>query len=255
LFAPARLVVVDVEGRTRLTIIDRIRAGAISDEEHHSRTISPGLAVDPESRRAFVVPHAGPIAEIDLQTLRVTYHELDQPSLLGRLLSWLTPAAQAKVLEGLVREARWLGDGMLAVSGVDYSLAASATGQPPLVAAPAGLSLVNTRSWTSRVLDDQASGFAVGSGLVVAQGGSWDSGQERGQGPGLRAFGLDGRQRWQHRPGENLWMDPAGSVGYAYVSESSAEVIDLATGSVLATVRLDDRNPMPELLAAQTSSW
>jgi hypothetical protein len=260
-FAPARLAVVDADGRIRIANIDRIRAGTIEEgdgSEYRSRAIQPGLAVDPEARRAFVVPHAGPVAEIDLRTLAVTYHELDRPSLLGRLLRWLTPAAQAKVLEGPIRNARWLGDGMIAVSGVDYSLAPNAGGEPQMVAAPAGVSLIDTRSWTSRMLDDEASGFAVGAGLVVAQGGRWDSGQERGYGPGLRAFGLDGRERWRLHPGEYRWLDPAGLLGYVQINESSTEVVDLVSGSVLATVRWDVGNPtiqQPQLLAAQVSDW
>jgi hypothetical protein len=260
-FAPARLAVVDADGRIRIATIDRIRAGTIEDREgseFRSRAIQPGLAVDPETRRAFLIPHAGPVAEIDLRTLAVSYHELDRPSLLGRLLRWLTPAAQAKVLEGPIRNARWLGDGMIAVSGVDYSLAPNAGGEPQMVAAPAGVSLIDTRSWTSRMIDDEGSGFAVGAGLVVAQGGRWDSGEERGFGPGLRAFGLDGRERWRHRPGEYLWMDPAGPLGYIQISDLSTEVVDLVSGSVRATVRWDVGNPtiqQPQLLAAQVSDW
>jgi hypothetical protein len=260
-FAPARLAVVDAEGRMRITTVERITAGTIEEgegSEYRSRAIQPGLAVDPGGRRAFVVPHAGPVAEIDLRTLAVSYHELDRPSLFGRLLRWLTPAAQAKVLEGPIRQARWLGDGMIAVSGVDYSITANAGGQPLMTAAPAGVSLVDTRSWRARELDDEASGFAVGAGLVVAQGGRWDSGQERGYGPGLRAFGLDGRERWRLHPGEYRWLDPAGPVGYVQISELSTEVVDLVSGSVLATVRWDVGNPtiqQPQLLAAQVSDW
>lgn len=260
-FAAARLAVVDADARIRIATVDRITAGTIEEgegSEYRSRAIQPGLAVDPEGRRAFLVPHAGPVAEIDLRTLAVSYHELDRPSLLGRLLRWLTPAAQAKVLKGPIRNARWLGDGMIAVSGVDYSVSANAGGQPLMTAAPVGLSLVDTRSWTTRALDDEASGFAVGVGLVVAQGGRWDSGQERGYGPGLRAFDLDGRERWRHRPGELLWMDPAGPLGYIQFRDLRTEVVDLVSGSVLATVRWDAGNPtiqQPQLLAAQVSDW
>ncbi len=260
-FAPARVAVVDAEGLTRIATVDRILAGTVVEEgssEYRSRSIQPGLAVDPEGRRAFVVPHEGPVAEIDLRMLAVSYHELDRPSLFGRVLRWLTPDAQAKVLEGPMRQARWLGDGMIALSGVDYSVTAKANGEPQMVAAPAGVILVDTRSWRTRALDHEASGFAVGAGLVVAQGGRWDSGQERGQGPGLRAFGIDGRERWRLHPGEYRWLDPAGLVGYVPLGEISTEVVDLVSGSVLATVRWDGENPtieQPQLLAAQVSDW
>jgi hypothetical protein len=260
-FAPARLAIVDAEGQMRIATVDRILAGSIVEDgssEYHSRAIQPGLTVDPEGRRAFLAPHAGPVAEIDLRTLAVTYHELDHPSLLGRVLRWLTPAAEAKVLEGPIRNARWLGDGMMAVSGTDYSVTRSATGEPQMVESPAGVRLIDTRTWTARVLDHEASGVAVGAGLVVAQGGRWDIERERGHGPGLRAFGLDGREHWRHRPGELLWMDPAGLFGYIQFRDRKTEVIDLVKGSVLATVRWDERNPtieQPQLLAAQVSDW
>jgi hypothetical protein len=260
-FVSTRLAVVDAGGRIRIATVDRIVSGTIEEgdgSEYRARTIQPGLAVDPESRRAFVVPQSGPVAEIDLRTLAVSYHELDPPSLVGRLLRWLTPAAQAKVFEGPMREAHWLGDGMIAVSGVDYSTTPNAGGEPLMTEAPAGVRLIDTGSWTTRILDDEASGVAVGAGLVVAQGGRWDSGRERGIGPGLRAFGLDGRERWRLHPGEYRWLDPAGPIGYVQISEISTEVVELVSGSVLATVRWDVGNPtiqQPQLLAAQVSDW
>lgn len=259
---PARLAVVDAEGTMRVATVDGVLAGTVEVEggssDYRARTISPGLAVDPGGRRAFIVPHEGAIVEIDLATLAVSYHELERPSLLGRFWRWFMPSADAKMLEGPVRQAGWLGDGMIGVSGQDYSIDPSDRGEERFSASPVGLSLIDTRSWTTRRLDDEASGFAVASGLVIAQGGRWDSGQERGSGPGLRAFGLDGQERWRLRSGEYRWMDTAGSVGYVYIGEWGAEVVDLTTGSILATVRWDVRDPrlqLPQLLSAQTSSW
>lgn len=256
---PVRLAVADSEGGLRITTVDRVLAGTVVDRQssdYRARTISPGLAVDPDGRRAFLVPASGPIAEIDLATLAVSYHEIDRPSLLRRFLTWLTPSAQAKVLEGPVREARWLGEGIIAVAGMDYSVGRDARGGPLYVGTPAGLSLVDTGSWTSRELSRDASGFAVGEGLVIAQGGRWDSGAERGYGPGLQAFDLDGRERWKLHSGEYRWIDTAGPVGYAYVAEGRAEIVDLATGLVLGVIAHDDQlDPWPQLLAAQASGW
>lgn len=258
-FAPARLAVADAEGTVRIASVDRVVEGtdfAQGSSDSRSRTIVPGLAVDPESRRAFLVPHSGPVAEIDLATLAVSYHELETQSLLGRFMRWLFPSAQAKVLEGPEREARWVGDGMIAVSGMDYSIARRSDGAEIATGTPAGVTLIDTRSWTSRVLNGEASGFAVEPGLVIAQGGRWDSGEERGFGPGLVAFSLDGRERWRLRSGEYRWMDPAGSVGYVYIAEEEAEVVELATGRVLATIKLGSaQESWPQLLAAASSNW
>jgi hypothetical protein len=257
----ARVVVADDRGRLRVATVDRVLAGTVAENEgsdYRARTVSPGLAIDPDGRRAFVVPAAGPVAEVDLASLDVSYHQLDRPSVLERFFRWLTPAAQAKLIEGPVRHARWLDGGMIAVSGTDYSVTTNEQGEQRMSAAPAGLRLIDTDDWKTRVLSREASGFAVAPGLVIAQGGRWDSGQERGYGPGLRAFGLDGRERWRLRSGEYRWMDTAGSVGYVYIGEWGAEVVDLATGSILATVRWDVRDPriqLPQLLSEQTSSW
>ena len=254
-FVPVRLAVVDSEGTVRLRAVERILAGTVVDPtgtEYRTRTIQPGLAVDPDGRRAFVVPASGPVAEVDLVTLDVSYHELDRPSPLGRLLRWLTPAAQAKVMEGPVREARWLGDGMLAVSGSDYSVEAGTSGAEGMLQAPAGVRLIDTRSWSSRLLDPEASGFAVGAGLVVAQGGRWDYREERGYGPGLRAFGLDGKEHWRLHAGEYRWLETAGPVGYVHLGGDMADVVDLAAGAVVSRVV---RDPFAHLLAGQSSSW
>jgi hypothetical protein len=254
-FAPARLAVIDSDGAVRVRSVEGILAGTVVDEssaEYRAKTIQPGLAVDPEGRRAFVVPASGPVAEVDLATLDVSYHDLDRPSLLGRLLRWVTPAAQAKVIEGPVREARWLGNGLLAVSGMDYSVEVGANGAGRLRQTPAGVRLIDTHSWTSRLLESEASGVAVGVGLVVAQGGRWDSVEERGYGPGLRAFGLDGTERWRLHDGEYRWLDSAGPVGYVRLDDRTADVVDLGSGVVMARVA---RNPFPQLLAAQSSSW
>jgi hypothetical protein len=254
-FGPARIAVVDSEGTVRMRAVERILAGTVVDgtsAEYRARTIQPGLAVDPDGRRAIVVPASGPVADVDLVTLDVSYHELDEPSLFGRLIRWLTPAAQAKVMEGPVREARWLGGGMLAVSGTDNSVEAGTSGPERFLQIPAGVRLIDTRSWTSRLLEPEASGFALGAGLVVAQGGRWDSDDERGFGPGLRAFDLDGEERWRLHAGEYRWMDTAGSVGYVHIAGGMADVVDLAAGAVVSRV---ERDPFPQLLAGQSSSW
>jgi hypothetical protein len=51
-------------------------------------------------------------------------------------------------------------------------------------------------------------------------------------------------------------MDPAGSVGYAYIADGSAEVVELATGRALATIKLGSaQESWPQLLAAASSNW
>ena len=47
-------------------------------------------------------------------------------------------------------------------------------------------------------------------------------------------------------------MDRTGSLGYVYTGEGTAEVVDLATGTVLARFVGD---PLPQLLGDKTSNW
>lgn len=123
---PTRLVVFDAHGRARAVSLTRIPAGSELDELaaglRVDRYASPGLAIDEEEGRLLVVSARDDvIAEVDLATLEVFYHSLRQEiSLLERPHNWLEPAAEAKgVSDGSVRRARWLGNGLLAVSGLN----------------------------------------------------------------------------------------------------------------------------------------
>lgn len=97
---PTRLAVFDVRSRLRDVPLARIRAGWIQENSRRGETIdqrrSPGLAVDPEGGRAFVLDSADFVAEVDLSRLNVAYHGLrERVSLLGRLRNWLEPPALA----------------------------------------------------------------------------------------------------------------------------------------------------------------
>lgn len=107
--------------------------------------VVPGIAADPAGRRVYVVPGGGPLAEVDLASLQVTYHRLGRStSLLQRLARWWAPPAEAKILSGPSRNALWLGDGELAVTGYD----GSAAGHHREI--PSGLELIDTANWTVR---------------------------------------------------------------------------------------------------------
>jgi hypothetical protein len=125
-FAPAVLAVVDADGALRTVTLDRISIGTVGFEGR-----SPGFAVDRAGMRAFVVGADFTVAEVNLDTLGVKYHGVSKRAL-------------AKYLAGSVRQALWLGNGFLAVSGEDRS---------PTAEHPAGLRLVDTRRWSTRVVD------------------------------------------------------------------------------------------------------
>ena len=105
---PARLLLVDSAGDQRSIALAHVPAGLETIDPHRSvqRLAIPALAVDPTGARALVVPAAGPVAEVDLASGRVRYHDVHEPvSLLGRLRNWLEPAAEAKTAEGSERQA------------------------------------------------------------------------------------------------------------------------------------------------------
>jgi hypothetical protein len=256
-YVPAQLLIADANGDVRSVSVDRVVAGQViegqSPNDYLVHVVRPGLAVDPVGR-AFLVPASGAVAEIDLTTLAVSYHDLAHPSLLRRFLNWLTPAAEAKAVDGQEREAAWVGDGKIVVSGSDYSTVRDAKGVPSTVATAAGTTLIDTQSWRAQTLAHDSSGFATTSGLVIAEGGTWNEGGQGSYGPGLEAFALDGRKLWQLHPGEARWIDPAGVVGYVHDDGGHAEVVELAVGEIVATLTRNDRQ-WPQLLAAQSSNW
>lgn len=201
----ARLVVVAPGGRVRAARLDRIPAGwrrTGSGASVVAHQWSPGLAVDGSTGRAFVVQAGAPLAEIGLRRLTVRYHSLSQPiSLLGRLRDWLEPAAEAKAMQGPRRFALWLGGGVLAVTGVDYELSRDAQGREQETDVPAGLKLVDTRTWSVRTLDRTSTTATFAGGVLFAYGTGWDSRSSQTTGSGLTAYDAGGRELY-HRYGD-----------------------------------------------------
>jgi hypothetical protein len=205
---------------------------------HRMRQRLPGLAVDPGGRRAYVVDH-GLVAEVDLRTLAVGYHAPTRStSLLARIRDWLEPAAHAKGGSARTRSARWLGGGLIAVTGADA--------QHDRVL-PAGLDLVDTRDWSIRTIDDDASDVRVAGDLLLATTES----------TGLIAYGFDGDRRFELFGDRVAWIEQVHD-GRAYVAGLQADgrpaplrVVDLATGRP-AGERADR---LPWLLLDAASGW
>src|SRR4051794_17875450 len=185
----SRLDVAGGDGIVRTVALDRLRAGVqLTDTlAYEVRERVPGLAVDPDGRRAFVVA-AGLVAEVRLADLAVAYHRpARQVSALERVREWLEPVAEAKTTSGFVSTAAWAGDGRLAVAG-------------------SGLSLLDTRRWRVRVIDPRASEVRVAGERLLASGSN----------AGLRAYGLDGRRRFRLFGGRPAWVSEVYG-GRAYV--------------------------------------
>ena len=237
---PARLDVVAADGAIRSVGLDRVQAGTTWPEDGSSPVGAarvPALAVDADGYRAVVVQPDGPAAEVDLRALRVSYHDLSAPrSALARLSAWLTPAAQAKGLNGPHRRGLWLGDGLVAVTGTDETASVDASNRFTGGSAPAGLAVVDTRDWTIETIDPGADSVTPADGLLLVTGRRWTSGVEKPTGMGLAAYGPDRALRFKLFSGSSSWV-LAASGRRAYVTpregETMLSVVDLDSGSVV----------------------
>ena len=111
-----------------------------------------GLAVDPVSPRAYVVLSGGRVAVVDLRSLRIAYHTIAA-----------LPAATASAADFVTLRAETFDSHSLVVSGL-FLLRSSASERP------AGLAVVDTRTWRSRVIDRRATRFAVAGDTIVTAG-------------------------------------------------------------------------------------
>jgi hypothetical protein len=228
---PSRLAVVDADARVQATTLDRIYAGIELDEQSEEgvgKGRGPGLAIDPKGRQAYVVGAEEPVAEIDLDRMTVTYHSLAEPvSLLERLRNWLEPTAEAKGVTGPSRHARWLGAGLVAVSGYDDETYVDASGWH-YEGTPAGLKLIDTRDWSVRTIDDKTSEFSLAAGTLVAV-------NENGA---VRGYSFDGGKMFALEREQPIGIIfTAGRYAYVFKTDNSAAVIDVRSGQILGHAR------------------
>jgi hypothetical protein len=242
---PARIAIVDARGTVRFANVGRIAAGAklLSTRQHRVEGRHPGLAVDPDTRRAYVVGDTL-VADVDLRSRSVSYHSLERkPSLLARLWSWLEPTASAKLVNGYYRQASWLGGGLVAVSGTDTQQGRWQ---------PTGLVAVDTSTWDVRTIDRGGTSFRVADDFLLAWGAASNGAAAPPVGIGLKAYDLEGRELFHLFDGQLVSAYPVYG-GRAYVSTPDTKelrVVDLATGTVVAT-----RQRLPWLLLGAGDSW
>jgi hypothetical protein len=233
---PARLAVFDGES-VRTAELREIRAGweqeseGETEEDYRSRQSIPGLAVDPSGGRALVVPAGNRVAEVDLETLEVRYHDLSEPvSLLGRLRDWLEPAAHAKSIDGPERNAVWLPSGLVAVSGSHYV----ADGDDMDVT-PAGLVLIDPGDWSVRRLSDETNWVASRGGALLASAWKENTSEQT-----VTVFDPNGEQRFSLARRSADLSQVSGGLLYAATDEGRTyELVDLATGESVGRATLE----------------
>jgi hypothetical protein len=212
-----RLVVVDARGGVRSVAVEAPRA--------------TDFVVDPSGRRAYLVS-AATVAEVELDTLDVAYHELLRPvSLFRRALAWLVPAAEAKEFHREDRRTLWLGGGLIASFGSEVAYDGGRFSSVPL-----GLRLIDTRDWTVRTVDEQVS-YALLAGDVLLAAGAEEI--------GLVAYDRNGAKRFQLFRGRSVApLESYGGKAWINVGRPSEllKIVNVRTGRVIGS------GPFPTLL-------
>jgi hypothetical protein len=209
---PVTLAIVEASGRVRTVLLPTLRAG-LASTRGIGRQERPGLAIDPSGRRAAVVA-PGLVAEVDLASLAVTLHRM----------TVRRPAIAQKAFDGWSRTAVWAAASTLAVTGTDYDASDNGFG---MRAAPSGLTLVQTGSWKTRLIEPDASKVTRSGQTLLATGVRI----------GLRGYTLDGSLRFHLFGGETLGA-PQLVGGLAYLSGCGAScyrIVDPAAGRLIAT--------------------
>jgi hypothetical protein len=241
---PTRLVTVDLSGHVRSVAVARIQ---VSDGDTSGGTVIPGLAVDPHTQTAYVVAVDGTVASVDLSSLEVSYHAP------ARRLS-----RAAKAVSGPVRIAKWLGGGLVAVTGANGRSWTDDHGVGHLTTDAAGLEVVDTRSWTTRVVDPAATDVVVSGRLLVTAAVTSDSaaGATTTGGEGIGVYGLDGTAVF-HLLGTAPVADLHAAYGLVYAwspdpswLDGTTTVIDPSSGAVLGTPGVTPTSPTPTPLGA-----
>jgi hypothetical protein len=227
--APVSLGVAGVDGAVHSVVLSQITGGTAPPADYASgvaRTAWPALAVDPGGSRAAVVGAGGLIAEVDLNTLAVSYH----PGVAR------VPARAAKALEGWQRSALWLPSGTLAVTGMDYQ-ATVKDGKEEMSGTPAGVTLVDTADWSSRVVDEGASYVDRVGNSLIAFGGAYSSGPVSPPGIGLRGYASDGALRFQLFGTEQIGdVQRAGGLAYvAGCNDRCFRIVDPTSGAMVGS--------------------
>ena len=221
----ARIATVDALGRLHGTVLAQINAGRVFPSATSSTSLTrldvPALAVDAGSGSAYVVPAGDRLAAVDLQTMRVSYHNLsEKTSLFSRFLRWLDPAAQAKGDDGPTREAVWLGNGLLALTGQDSTETGGTYFNWSTTVTPAGLRIIDTRDWTFHTINPAISQVQLEGGQLLATGQTYSANHNSSQSTftGLIAYSLDGQERYRLFNGTEVDKIAAvGPRGYAAI--------------------------------------
>jgi hypothetical protein len=235
----ATLAAYDTRGRLRRVRLRRILAGYGDRGTGPARDLTPALAVDWRAGRAYAVSTDDRlVAEVDLHSWEVSYHELtEHRTAWGRLRELVDPPAHAKgePVQVRARMAELLPNGAIAVTGEDRPATRPSHLSKPT---PFGLRLIDPRTWTVRTVDAEAQDLTLAGGTVLAR--RWSQGGDGLRGIGLRAYDTAGELRWARFEGaDTIVRGAAGRRAYVEVDEGGRRrihVLDLDSGRTERTL-------------------
>ena len=206
-FGPPKFVITGPQGASRTVVIDHFSFGTVSsaaaDGSLSFELRAPAFAVDPVRRHAYVIGDGLQTADVDLASGDVAYH-----GSVRRL---------AKAMNGWTRTARWLGDGLIGVSGSDSQTVGTGA-SARIETTPFGLHVLDTQAWTSRPLDGVSTGLLASGTTILAYHAGWS------------AYDRDGRLRYEIQLAGDDWLSVAGNRGYVCDQRAAVAVIDLGNG-------------------------
>jgi hypothetical protein len=226
--APARLVLITKDEQLRSVSLAPIKIGLYQTSSAFGRLptgqdTSAGLAIDANGDRAFVVGAEPTIAEVDLRTMNVRYHEV-------------AGLAERRTDVG-VRRALMLPGGDIAVYGFDVDPAAS----DPASIVSAGVRIIDGMTWRARTLNGRATRMMSAAGSLIVYAGDF---------PGVTAYDANGRERFTLFADEQV-REVFADGDHAYVitrksagdPERRTHVIDVVAGT-----RLRQATPPTQLI-------
>jgi hypothetical protein len=222
--------------------LSRIRAGYEDrGPRAPAREVTPGLAVDEASARAYVVSATEPlVAEVDLASGAMSYHELRG----GGGSAGPDATAADRVPVGPYRVARWIGDGTIAVAGGEirprrnWSRLAS-RGLPATRVEPSGLRFIRTADWSERTLDPLLAGFVTAGPVLTGMRSAPTTSPSAPRATGLAAYEVGGAGVFARLRGTRPASLHGAGWPFAYVTSRFPRityVVDLRTGRTVNTI-------------------
>jgi hypothetical protein len=224
---PARVVVLGRDGGIRGFDLDDVTVGreAFTADGAIEHFAQPGFAVTPDASRAYLVT-PDRVFEVDLGTGAVSSHPLAS----GRRLA----KVEKETPDGSWRTAAWGRPGLLVVTGIDAHASIGPDGHAKVNVAPAGATLVDTRDWSVRVVDADATYASVGSGAIAVSG----------FGRGMTIYGLDGRRRAHLFGRHDVGALALGQRAFVQTQAGYYSIVSLRTGTIIRKVRGEVPQPL-----------